>query len=239
MRPACLLALLILATSGGGCTEVVRQYQADSNGKLQHTGTFVPEWGPLGKRVSYTLNGTTFSYDLSAIHGDVRGHRQPPKQLQAGSDFTPFHVGSDASLLEAAFDAPGVTWYGGNIYALSGISASTSDIFREINARGVSKRYFAKSPTREYRSVNGRRWLITTIFEDRDRSLVDGRVFWTIADGFLVTFYVNFTSAPRDPSWRQKRLATLEKLVSGFRCTKTSNTRNDLTMRESERLAAH
>jgi hypothetical protein len=223
MRPAFLLVLLLLAASVGGCTEVVRQYRADNTGTLQHTRTFVPEWGSIGKRVSYTLNGTTFSFDLSAIGGDARGHRRPPKELRAGSDFTAFVAGNDASLLEGAFGTPGVTWYGGNIHALSSPSSPTSDLYREANARGISKRYFAKSPTREYRSVNGRRWMITTTFENRDRSLVEGRVFWTIGYGFLVTFNVNFTSAPTDPTWRQKRLARLEKLISDFRMYRTSN----------------
>jgi hypothetical protein len=74
----------------------------------------------------------------------------------------------------------------------------------------------AASPAREYRSINGRRWLVTTTFEDQNQNLVAGRVFWTIEEGFLVTLNVNFTSAPRDPLWRQMRLNTLEEVVSGF-----------------------
>jgi hypothetical protein len=119
MRPRRLLILLVLATFAG-CTEVVRQYRADSSGRLRHVKTFTPEWGRVPKHVSYTINGVTFRYDLSPIRGDVRGHRHAPSQLPAGKDFIPFHVGSDASLLEAAFDAPGVTWFSGSVRALSG-----------------------------------------------------------------------------------------------------------------------
>ena len=216
MRPACILVLLSLASCVAGCTEVVRQYRADGTGKLRHVGSFVPEWGPVGKRVSYTLNDATFSYDLSMIRGDVRGHRQPPRRLAAGSDFVPFLVGSDASLIGGAFDAPGATSYGGSIRALSATASSRGDIVRQIRASGISKDYFAKSPHREYRSINGRRWLVTTAYEDGVRRLVGRRVYWAVEGDFLITMYVGFTSAPADLGWREKRLATLEKLVAGF-----------------------
>ena len=214
MHIARFLISLSLAASVAGCTEVVRHYRADSSGKLRHVGTYLPEWGRIGKHVSYTLNGTTFDYDLSVIRGDVRGHRQPPSHLKAGDYFQPFSAGSDASLLEAAFDAGGVTWYSGNIRALSGKSSPANDIFQEIVARGISKRVFAKSPPiREYRSINGRRWLVTT---HKEQNLITNRTFWAIENGFLVTFNVNFVSAPTDPAWRESRLATLEKIVSRF-----------------------
>jgi hypothetical protein len=90
----------------------------------------------------------------------------------------------------------------------------------EARVGGETKNMFlpeGKPPAVEYRSVNGRQWLVTTKFEDVSKRIVSNRVWWTVMDGFLVTFNVNFIDAPPDPAWRQQRVQMLERLVFDFR----------------------
>lgn len=175
-----------------GCTEVVTQYRADSSGHLVKVGTFQPEWGAVDKRLSYDIDGMLFTYDLSAIRGEIRGHRDPPTQLARGEHRNPFSGVMDAP----SFGAPGKTWFGGFI-------GFAGDQGTKLTPQGI-------------RFVNGRKWFVATKFEKETSDVIERRVFWTVQDGFLVTFYIGFTEAPADNQWRQKRLDSLERIVSGF-----------------------
>jgi hypothetical protein len=192
MKPLQFLALCAIVSAFGACTEVVTQHRADSSGHLRKVGAFVPEWGLVGKRLSYELDGTIFTYDLSAIPGETRGHHQPPTHLAPGEHFKPFHGVTDAP----PFGAPGKTWFSGSI----GWAADQS----------------TKLSPQEIRFVNGRKWVVATKFEKGAGGVIKRRVFWTVQDKFLIALYVDFTEAPLDPQWRQKRLDMLARIVSGF-----------------------
>lgn len=69
----------------------------------------------------------------------------------------------------------------------------------------------------EYRTINGRNWLVTTKFEDEERHFIRSRVYWMVERGFLITFNLIIDSdAPKDARWRSKRLSLLDGLVTDF-----------------------
>jgi hypothetical protein len=69
-----------------------------------------------------------------------------------------------------------------------------------------------------YRQVNGRRWLVTTRFEESERHVVSNRTYWTVIRDLLITFSVDLdASPPSEPEWGQHHFDSLHGLVSDFR----------------------
>ena len=211
-RPRCFLAIALFLLAG--CGETITHYRADSSGKLRKVAT---EAIPHRNNVILTINGASFAYDFRAIGGNVSVRGLTSTELRPGEHRVPFDKLRDGLLTETSKTA-----FSGNISLLKNTNLKTEQLVSEARAGGETRnmlRPAGKPFSSEYRKVNGRQWLVTTRFEDSSKRLVSNQTWWNVAEGFLITFNVNFidAAAPRDPGWRQQRLQMLERLVSDFR----------------------
>jgi hypothetical protein len=136
--------------------------------------------------------------------------------LAPGQQKVPFYESRDSPLLGI-----GKTFFGGVIQRLKRSPLTTEQLLSEARPGGEAEHMFfpeKKPSAKEYREVNGRRWLVTTKFDDAEKRLIRSRVWWIVVDGFLVTLNVNMVDdAPSDAAWRRRRVEQLERLVSDFR----------------------
>jgi hypothetical protein len=205
-----LIALFLLAA----CSETATHYQVDSSGKLRKIAT---EIIPHRNDVILTVNGASFAYNFRAIGGNVSVRGPSATELRPGEYRIPFDKLCDGILTETSKTA-----FSGNIRRLKNTNLKTEQLVSEARGGGETRnmlRPAGKPFHSEYRNVNGRQWLVTTRSEDPSQRIVTNQTWWNVAEGFLITFNVNFidAAAPRDAVWRQQRLQMLAQLVSDFR----------------------
>jgi hypothetical protein len=199
------------------CTEVSTKYRVDEHGHLQKLGVVARH----GTRASYRINNSIFDYDLRSIGGALLPVTDLVIALRPGQSKIPFSAQPDATLFGGVRET-----FSGNIRRPNKTALAVDDLRSEARPGGETEHMFfpeAKPSAVDYQTINGRRWLVTTKFEDDAKQIVRGQVWWTVIDGFLVTFNVQiYEDAPRDAKWRNERVGKLQKLVSAFRYSRTS-----------------
>jgi hypothetical protein len=201
------LTLVLIATAllAGGCQETATQYVVDERGRLRKIGPAL--WGPIGKRLSLNVDGTVFTYDLSSVPDrSIYGERSSKiHHLERGQAMRPFSALSRAK-----------TAFSGSISRLKR-SLSVTDLPSEAHPGGQAEHMFfppSKPSSKEFRTIAGRQWLVTTKYEDAEKKIVRSRVFWTVAGSYKITLNVIIDErAPATPEWRQKQLQVLERLA--------------------------
>jgi hypothetical protein len=84
-----------------------------------------------------------------------------------------------------------------------------------------AKTHFTKRfPPGEVHStvIVGRRWIVTTQFEDPAKTRLHNRTYWTIENNLLVTFNLNVEPDGAQPAqWKEERIQRLEKVIATVR----------------------
>lgn len=169
------------------------------------------------REVTCEIDGIVFEYNLPP--GSGRVNVIPPRivHLKPGGYKMPFTT-SDAIFPSISV---GHTTFSACVVRSINPKLTVDQLPSEARAGREAKYMFypREKPTQlEYRNVDGRRWLVTTHFDDPGKRIVTNRTFWAVEDGFQATLAVNFDeSAPLTATWRAKRLRVLDELVSGFR----------------------
>lgn len=197
------------------CTGASTSYRVDERGHLQKIGVVRKH----GTRASYHINKSVFVYDLHAVRGAELPIADSATSLRPGENKIPFNAQPDATPFSVR-DA-----FSGNIRRLKTPAPTVDDLRSEAKPHGETEHMFfpeAKPSAVDYQTLNGRRWLVTTKFEDDAKQIVRSQVWWTVIDGFLVTFNLQiYEDAPRETKWRTERVKKLQTLVSAFRYSRT------------------
>ena len=201
------LAVLLLGAAflTTACQETATQYVVDERGRLRKIGP--APWGPIDKRYSLDVDGTLFSYDLSSVPDRaIYGQRSSPMHLERGQTIRSF------SALQLR-----KTQFGGSISRIKS-PLTLTDLPSEARPGGEAEHMFfpkTKPSAKEFRTVAGRRWLVTTKFEDSEKKIIRSRVFWTIEGPYLLTLNLIIDErAPTTSEWRQKQLDILEGIAA-------------------------
>jgi hypothetical protein len=163
--------------------------------------------------LQFTVNGVRFTYDLSSVRGDCDTFDRPSIHLKSGDYLTPFYCTRDKIWL-----AGGRSFFSGVIRPLRNPNVTLTTLKTEAKPGGEAKGMFSplyKAFETEFRTITGRRWFVSTEFEDAGKSRPANRTYWTIDSGLLVT--LNATILPHisvSREWRNKRFEQLEELVS-------------------------
>jgi hypothetical protein len=186
-------------------------------------------WSPTivakEKRCQFDIvvNGVRFGYDLSALL-PFRGKCNP---FFSGS----LHLATHAKIIEPFFtttdgplslfyDVPGPVVFTASIRLLRNPSLTLDDLPKHAGTGEDAEHMFFpddKPSSIQFKTINSRRWLMTTKFEDREKRIPRSRIFSTLERGMHVTFSTVFRSAAStNPEWRYERLDLLEQLVRRF-----------------------
>ena len=167
-----------------------------------------------GDHLQFTVNGVRFTYDLNLVRGDCDAFDGSSIHLERGQYVIPFTCRRDRMLVA---DMARV-FFSGNVRPLRNpnvtLSMLRSEAIRGGEVKWMSSQLYKAFET-EFRTINGRRWFVSTQFEDIEKNRPGNRTYWTIEGGLLVTVNANILphiSVSRE--WRDKRFRQLEELVS-------------------------
>ncbi len=165
-----------------------------------------------GHDLQFTVNGTHFTYDLSSVRGDCDTFDRSSVDLKRGEHIIPFYCTRDK-----VFIAGGRSFFSGNIRPLRNPNVTLNALKSEAKPGGEASGMFSplnKAYETEFKTINGRRWLVVTQFEDTQKNRPTNRTYWTIESGLLVTLNGNILSSLSvSREWRHKRFLQLEELV--------------------------
>jgi hypothetical protein len=174
-------------------------------------------WG-IGE-VTYEVDGIKLTYNLGPIWRSTNAKQPGVWSLKADVAQIPF-----VALTDGSFFSEHRTMFSGSVGRLRSRISALEQLPAESRRGTVAKYMFYpknKPSVISYAVVGQRRWLISTKFDDAEKQFVKNQTYWGLESGLLLTFNINFTeSAPRDARWRQRRLQTLQHLVSTFRVTR-------------------
>lgn len=173
--------------------------------------------GPLANKTAiFEINGIKFSCRLPSNSRGLSLDKSNPTVLRPGEFKIPMMLLPDAEILGGL----GKTQIGTCIKFLEVKNLRTAKLKTQTFPGGEAQFMFAprdKPSSVEYRTINGRDWLVTTKFEDEQRQVIRSRVYWIVEQGFLITFNLIIDSdAPKDTKWRSRRLSLLDALVADF-----------------------
>jgi hypothetical protein len=166
-----------------------------------------------GHNLEFTVNGTHFTYDLSSVRGDCDTFERSSVDLKRGEHIIPFYCTRDKVFL-----AGGRSFFSGNIRPLKNPNVTLNALKSEAKPGGEVNGMFSplyRAFETEFRTITGRRWFVSTQFEDAEKSRPANRTYWAIDSGLLVT--LNATILPHisvSREWRNKRFEQLGELVS-------------------------
>jgi hypothetical protein len=213
-----LLSLSAAAVLLGGCTQTADYYEVDNAGRFVKIDALP---GHQASGATYIINGRAFQYDFEAIgRGEIRD--PGPTSLAPGEYKRTFYKLRDAPIFST-----GRAIFGGIIRRprAGSLTAEAVESKRDSGGETETTRRKNSAATVQHREVNGRRWLVTTRFQDRERQIVMNRTYSTVISGLLITLYVDLDASSRSkPEWAQQCLYSLDRLVSDFRSLGTQPT---------------
>jgi hypothetical protein len=167
-----------------------------------------------GHETQFIVNGIRVTYDLRPIAGDCEIFDRASVNLGKGESIIPFTCSRDTILIA---DAPRVK-FSGYIGPIRNRTVTLDTMRVEPRGGGRGKRIFSplyKAFESEFQMINGKRWLVSTQYENPDKRGPANRTYRIIEHGLLVT--LNATILPHEPvslEWRDKRFQLLEEIVS-------------------------
>jgi len=196
-----LLILIVLAALVSGCREVAVEYRIDRKSHARQ------RLGTLGKRADhalYRLNDHVFEYDLRPIGSAlVYGGDQSARTLLPGESITSF-IDFKPGLSSGAAHK---TRFGGMI-GRPKKAMTLNELKPGTSARSVLR----------FEKVNGRRWLVSSVFKDSAKQIIQAEVWASVVDGFLVTLWMHVDDlTPVDAKLRNTEVERLREVVRGFR----------------------
>jgi hypothetical protein len=184
-------------------------YVADSSGRLQKIGP--TEWNLVSPKVSVEVDGNFLDCDLSPLSAtEIYGHRNPHIHLKVGQHDQIFSAQAGASL----FSGGGQSSFGASVSKQN--ASLTLDTLPAEAKKHFTKRF---APGEVHSTViAGRRWIVTTQFEDPAKARLHNRTYWTIENNLLITFNLNVEPDGSQPAqWKEERIQRLEKVIANVR----------------------
>lgn len=172
-----------------------------------------------------TVNGANLRYDLSPLlpfHGECRPFYAGSVRLARGESIQPFYTTTDGPLKLLYGRDVGPVVFTGVIRALENPHLTLDELPSHYPSgddwQQLLYPHGKPSSAITFTTINARHWLVRTKFEDPQKKIPQGRVYLTLEGGQRVLLTIIFRDrAPRDISWREKRLALLEELVRRLR----------------------
>jgi hypothetical protein len=201
VRTNYILLAISFAALASSCREVAYEVAID---KKTNTRQVVGNLDVRADHALYRINGHTFEYDLRPLgNALIHGGDQSAKTLKPGESITPFILIRPGPSTGAVHK----TRFGGWIVRTK----------KPMSLSDFKPRQTANT-TLKFQEVNGRRWIVETLYKDSAKKTFQGEEWGSVLDGFLVTFWMYMDDlAPLDATPRNSEAARLHALVRGFR----------------------
>ena len=214
MEAVKLLFLIVLVPLVSSCRQVAVEYRIDTKKHVRQ------RLGTLDKRADhalYVLNDHRFEYDLRPIgNALIYSGDQSARTLPPGDSISSFIVFKPGPSSGAAHK----TRFGGAIARLKKL-ATVEKLKSEMRPGGAGATLLLRGgqfSAVAFREVNERRWVVSSVFKDPAKHVIQAEMWAAVVDDFLVTFWMHVDDlAPMDAPLRNAEAARLRELVRGFR----------------------
>jgi hypothetical protein len=202
VRTTRLPLLIVLAALTSSCQQVA--YEVDVN-KKTHTRQVRGVLDVRADHALYRINDHAFEYDLRPIgNALIHSGAQSAKTLKPGEIITPFILFKPGPSTAAAHK----TRFGGVI----------SRPKKTMSLEDMKPKAPPANSTLRFQEINGRRWIVQSVFKDSGNKVIQSEEWGSIIDDFAVTFWMHMDDlAPLDLPLRNGEVQRLRALVRGFR----------------------
>jgi hypothetical protein len=201
MRIARILLVILFAALASSCREVAYEVRVD---KKSHTRQVLGSLDVRADHALYRINDHTFEYDLRPIgNALIHGGDQSAKTLKPGESISPF-----------IFFRPGLSSGTGHKTRFGGSIARP----KKPMALDEMKPRTTPNSVLKFQQVNGRHWVVESVFKGSGKQMIQSEEWAAIIDGFFVTLWMHVDDlAPLDASLRNAEVVRLRELVRRFR----------------------